>query len=85
MADTLGSVGVIISTLLIEYYGWTGFDPIASLFIAFLIVGSVIPLVVDSGKILCLDMGDEKEDMVKGALEEVSLASRLFDTVLNRF
>ncbi|KAH9933332.1 cation efflux family-domain-containing protein [Fomitopsis serialis] len=44
MADTLGSVGVIASTLLIKYYGWTGFDPIASLFIAILIAASVIPL-----------------------------------------
>ncbi|CAD6980019.1 unnamed protein product, partial [Tilletia controversa] len=61
MADTLGSVGVIISTLLIEYYGWTGFDPIASLFIAVMIVGSVIPLVLDAGRILVLDLGEEKE------------------------
>ncbi|POW08243.1 hypothetical protein PSTT_07719 [Puccinia striiformis] len=44
MADTLGSVGVIISTLLIERYGWTGFDPIASIFIALLIFASVVPL-----------------------------------------
>ncbi|KAK0548843.1 putative zinc transporter msc2 [Tilletia horrida] len=71
MADTLGSVGVIISTLLIEYYGWTGFDPIASLFIAFLIVGSVIPLVVDAGKILVLDIGDDKEKEVLDALAEL--------------
>ncbi|KAI0343137.1 hypothetical protein BDW22DRAFT_1428569 [Trametopsis cervina] len=56
MADTLGSVGVIISTLLIQLYGWTGFDPIASLFIAILIAASVIPLVIDTGKVLMLDL-----------------------------
>jgi zinc transporter 5/7 len=72
MADTLGSVGVIISTLLIQYFGWTGFDPIASLFIAFLIVGSVIPLVVDAGRILALDLGEIKEQEVSSALKEVS-------------
>lgn len=72
MADTLGSVGVIISTLLIQYFGWTGFDPIASLFIAFLIVGSVIPLVVDAGRILALDLGEVKEQEVSLALKEVS-------------
>ncbi|KAL9933315.1 hypothetical protein V8E36_008033 [Tilletia maclaganii] len=71
MADTLGSVGVIISTLLIKYYGWTGFDPIASLFIAVLIVGSVIPLVVDAGKILVLDIGEHKEKEVLDALAEL--------------
>ncbi|CAD6899394.1 unnamed protein product [Tilletia controversa] len=71
MADTLGSVGVIISTLLIEYYGWTGFDPIASLFIAVMIVSSVIPLVLDAGRILVLDLGEEKEKEVLDALAEL--------------
>ena len=40
-ADTVGSVGVITSTLLIRYYGWTGFDPMASLFTNMLIAASV--------------------------------------------
>lgn len=71
MADTLGSVGVIISTLLISYYGWTGFDPIASLFIALLITLSVIPLVVEAGKILCLDLDDAKEEEIAKAVEEL--------------
>ncbi|GAA6063604.1 hypothetical protein JCM10212_006221 [Sporobolomyces blumeae] len=68
MADTLGSVGVIISTLLINWYGWTGFDPLASIFIAVLIFASVVPLVVDSGKLLVLDLGDDKEAQVRKAL-----------------
>ncbi|GAA5934720.1 hypothetical protein JCM3775_002039 [Rhodotorula graminis] len=71
MADTLGSVGVIISTLLINRYGWTGFDPLASIFIAVLIFASVVPLVVDSGKLLMLDMGDETEADVRKALSAV--------------
>ncbi|PWN25963.1 cation efflux protein, partial [Jaminaea rosea] len=71
MADTLGSVGVIVSTLLIQYYGWTGFDPIASLFIAALIVASVIPLLVESGRVLCLDLGQERIDTILEALDEV--------------
>ncbi|GAA5824812.1 hypothetical protein JCM3770_004303 [Rhodotorula araucariae] len=71
MADTLGSVGVIISTLLINRYGWTGFDPLASIFIAVLIFASVVPLVVDSGKLLMLDMGEETEADVRKALMAV--------------
>ena len=71
MADTLGSVGVIISTLLIGQFGWTGFDPIASLFIAFMIVGSVIPLVLESGRILCLDVGEHRSSEMTDALEEL--------------
>ena len=69
-------MGVIISTLLIQFYGWTGFDPIASLFIAILIAASVIPLVIDSGKVLCLDVAD-RESTITQALEEVCL-DRLF-------
>jgi zinc transporter 5/7 len=69
--DTLGSVGVIISTLLIRLTGWTGFDPIASLFIAALIMASVIPLVIDSGRVLCLDVGAETETDIRKALAEV--------------
>ncbi|EIW79167.1 cation efflux protein [Coniophora puteana RWD-64-598 SS2] len=69
MADTLGSVGVIVSTLLIQYYGWTGFDPIASLFIAILIVASVVPLVVDTGKVLGLDMGNREASIEQALLE----------------
>lgn len=70
MADTLGSVGVIISTLLIQFYGWTGFDPIASLFIAILIAASVIPLVIDTGKVLMLDLSD-RASSVETALAEL--------------
>jgi len=71
MADTLGSVGVIISTLLIQFYGWTGFDPIASLFIAVLIAASVIPLVLDTGKVLALDVSN-RDTTIQQALAELS-------------
>lgn len=61
---------MIISTLLIQFYGWTGFDPIASLFIAILIAASVIPLVLDTGKVLALDIDERATDIHK-ALAEV--------------
>ena len=63
-------MGVIISTLLIQFYGWTGFDPIASLFIAILIAASVIPLVMDTGKVLALDVAERDVD-IQRALNEV--------------
>lgn len=59
LADTLGSVGVIVSTLLIRYTGLTIWDPLASLFIALLILASVTPLVLESGRVLALDIGDD--------------------------
>jgi len=65
-------VGVIVSTILIKWTGWSGFDPLASIFIAVLIVASVVPLVIDSGRILCLDVGEHKEKEIQSALAEVS-------------
>jgi len=63
---------VIVSTLLIQYYGWTGFDPIASIFIAVLIAASVIPLVIDTGKVLALDVA-QHADGISLALDEVTV------------
>ncbi|KAI8638952.1 cation efflux family-domain-containing protein [Parasitella parasitica] len=71
MADTLGSAGVIVSTLLIQWFGWTGFDPIASLFIATLIVMSVIPLIRQSASVLMLELSDHVVNQVEGTMEEV--------------
>jgi len=85
MADTLGSVGVILSTLLIQYYNWTGFDPIASLFIAVMIVASVIPLVIDSGRILGLDLGVEKGEDVRRVVSELTTIDGITGTSLARF
>ncbi|CAH7686318.1 cation efflux family-domain-containing protein [Phakopsora pachyrhizi] len=85
MADTLGSVGVIISTILIERYGWTGFDPIASIFIALLIFASVVPLVQDSAKVLILELGAEKEVKVRKALNQLSKIEGLSSYSMPRF
>ncbi|KAF9387522.1 putative zinc transporter msc2 [Podila verticillata] len=72
MADTLGSVGVIISTLLIDWFGWTGFDPIASMFIAVLIFLSVIPLIKDSAAVLMLEVPDANLGAIEHALRELT-------------
>ncbi|XP_017776324.1 PREDICTED: zinc transporter 7 [Nicrophorus vespilloides] len=52
MADTLGSVGVIISAILMHMFGWMRADPICSMFIAVLIALSVLALIKDSIVIL---------------------------------
>ncbi|KAJ2080304.1 putative zinc transporter msc2 [Coemansia sp. RSA 988] len=71
MADTLGSVGVIISTLLIQKFGWTGFDPLASIAIAGLIFASVIPLVRDSMHMLLLRLSDHSQAEVQRAVAQI--------------
>lgn len=52
MADTLGSVGVIVSSLLIHKYNWMIADPICSIFMSVLILLSVGPLLRQSMAIL---------------------------------
>ncbi|KAI8825280.1 cation efflux family-domain-containing protein [Fimicolochytrium jonesii] len=48
LSDTLGSVGVIISSILIQLYGWQWTDPLCSLFIALLTIASLWPLLKSS-------------------------------------
>jgi len=52
LADTLGSVGVIISALLIRLFDWHIADPICSMIIAVLISVSTFPLLNDSATVL---------------------------------
>lgn len=54
LADTLGSVGVIISAVLMHLFGWMRADPICSIFIALLIAASVFPLIKESASILMM-------------------------------
>ncbi|ODQ51981.1 cation efflux protein [Saitoella complicata NRRL Y-17804] len=73
LADTMGSVGVIVSTLLIKWTGWTGWDPVASLMIAFLITVSVLPLIASSGKALLITLSQSQEHALRDALADVSI------------
>ncbi|KAI9576792.1 zinc transporter 7 isoform X2 [Glossina fuscipes] len=52
LADTLGSVGVIVSAVFMHLFGWMIADPICSIFIALLIVMSVLSLIKESIYIL---------------------------------
>ncbi|XP_067156934.1 zinc transporter 7 isoform X2 [Apteryx mantelli] len=52
VADTLGSIGVIISAILMQNYGLMIADPICSMLIALLIGVSVVPLLKESIGIL---------------------------------
>jgi len=52
LADTLGSVGVIISAVLMHLFGWMIADPICSMFIAVMIALSVMGLIKESVMVL---------------------------------
>lgn len=72
MADALGSVAVIFSTLLTKYDGWSGWDPLASCIIALLIFLSAIPLVKSSGAKLLMGLPNEVEYSCRDALQGLS-------------
>ncbi len=72
LADTLGSVAVVISTILVHFYGWSGFDPLASFFIAIMIFASAVPLVVSSAKTLLLTVPADLEYSLRDTLAGVS-------------
>uniref|UniRef100_A0A2K5QEW0 Zinc transporter n=1 Tax=Cebus imitator TaxID=2715852 RepID=A0A2K5QEW0_CEBIM len=71
LADTLGSIGVIVSTILIEQFGWFIADPLCSLFIAILISLSVVPLIKDACQVLLLRLPPEYEKELHTALEKI--------------
>lgn len=68
LADTLGSVSVIVSTVLTSFWGWSGWDPLASCFIAGLIFLSAQPLVFSSAKRLLLTVPEGVEYNLRNTL-----------------
>ncbi|CAL1546582.1 unnamed protein product [Lymnaea stagnalis] len=72
LADTLGSVGVIISSILIHQFGWMIADPVCSMFIAVLIGMSVLPLLRDSIGILMQRTPRPLEGQLPGCYQRVS-------------
>ncbi|KAG2731544.1 hypothetical protein G9P44_005131 [Scheffersomyces stipitis] len=72
LADTLGSVGVVVSTILTKYVKWNGFDPIASMIIATLILLSAIPLIQSTASSLLLRLTKKKETKVRNALNDIT-------------
>jgi len=72
LADTLGSLAVIISTLLAQHTGWMGWDPVASVVVAVMIFASAIPLTSTCAARLMMVLDDEFEWRCKGALHGVA-------------
>ena len=72
VADILGSVAVVISTILIHFLKWPGFDPLASCAIAIAIFASAIPLVTSSAKSLLLTLPDKVEYNLRDTLSDLT-------------
>jgi solute carrier family 30 (zinc transporter), member 5/7 len=71
LADTLGSVGVIISSFLMQQFGLYIADPICSICIASMIFVSVIPLLKHSSSLLILRTPFSKEIQFENLLKRI--------------
>lgn len=71
LADALGSVGVIISSILIHFFGWTIADAICSILISLLIVASVVPLLKNSALLLLQHVPDNVNQALGKVLERL--------------
>jgi zinc transporter 5/7 len=72
LADALGSVAVVVSTVLVHFFGWSGFDPLASCLIAILIFASAVPLVLSTSKSLLLSVPADVEYTLRDTLGGLS-------------
>ncbi|RKO96196.1 hypothetical protein CXG81DRAFT_9988 [Caulochytrium protostelioides] len=71
LADTLGSVGVIISSLLVLWFEWHWADPLCSLFISALTIVSVWPLLRQSALTLLQRVPLKVQQQLPAALSQV--------------
>ncbi|KAI8628334.1 cation efflux protein [Xylariaceae sp. FL1651] len=72
LADTLGSASVIVSTILTYLMPWTGWDPLASFLIAYLILITAMPLVKSSAQRLLLTNSADMEYNLRNTLSEIT-------------
>jgi len=72
LADTLGSVGVICSSLMVQYWGWTRADALCSIIISILIIGSVVPLINSTSQMLLQRVPVHKQDEVYSVLRTIN-------------
>jgi zinc transporter 5/7 len=72
LADTLGSVGVIISAILMWLFDWMIADPICSIFIAIMISLSVWGLISESVQILMQRQPKELDPLLPDCYNKAS-------------
>ena len=85
LADALGSVAVVISTILVHFTGWAGWDPVASCIIAVLIFASAVPLVRSSATRLLLTVPERTEFDLREALAGVGALRGVCNVSAPRF
>lgn len=80
LSDTLGSIGVIIGAIIINFTGWVIVDPIISIFIGILIVAGSLDLLKESLNILMLGAPSEIDVQgIKKGVEELKGVKNVHD------
>ena len=86
LADTMGSVATIASSLLATHLQWRRADPICSLLVACLILASALPLLRDSARLLLLRTPEALlGDGLRTCLALVRAQPHVHDVVAYRF
>lgn len=78
LADTLGSVGVIVSALVMQVTGSMIADPVCSIFIAVLVAVSVLGLIKDSMLILMQRQPKELDNVLPSCYQKVMQLSDVY-------
>ncbi|EFC43181.1 predicted protein [Naegleria gruberi] len=71
IADALGSIGVIVSTLIVQYFGWYIADPICSLIISIMILYTSFPLISNSSRVLLQRTPIQYEYSINECIKEI--------------
>jgi Co/Zn/Cd efflux system component len=71
MADALGSISVVISSLFIKFLGWNFCDPLCSILISFIIIYSATPILVNSFSTLTHRLDDLSKNKKKKVEKEI--------------
>lgn len=71
LADLLGSVGVIVSSIVVKFTGWMVADPVCSAAISTLILFSAAPLLRETGGILAFSLTGSRRQRADSFLEHV--------------
>merc|ERR1712232_671195 len=71
LADTLGSIVIVISSLARHYYGWTVVDPLASLVVAGVVITLSVPLLRATTLVLLQRQPTDLDASIQSVLSRV--------------
>mmetsp|Transcript_31368 Transcript_31368/g.54988 ORF Transcript_31368/g.54988 Transcript_31368/m.54988 type:complete len:148 (+) Transcript_31368:2-445(+) len=71
LADTLGTIVIVVSTLMRHYFGWVVLDPIASLAVAGFLIALAVPLLKATSLVLLQRQPPQLDGILQDTLGQV--------------